>query len=101
MDGCGWVARSSPPAGRDLPDGHEALGAAATDLHGSLCVWPEGILFLGANVRAARHHHFTASLFFALDGRIRIRIGSARDWAETRGALVGPNVCQEMDARGC
>jgi len=101
MDGCGWTARSAPPASAGLPDGTEALTAPALDLHGSLCVWPEGILFLGGNVRAARHHHFTASLFFALDGRIRIRIGSARDWFETRGALVAPNVRQEMDARGC
>src|SRR5262245_26250606 len=70
-------------------------------LRGTLYLWPDGILFIGENVRSKPHSHFTASLFWALDGSLRIQAGSEQTWLTTRGALVAPNVRQQMDARGC
>jgi AraC-like DNA-binding protein len=79
----------------------EGEPAVESGLQGTLCVWPDGILFIGENVRSEPHRHFTASLFFALSGCLRVRAGAEREWRETRGALIAPNVRQEMDARGC
>jgi len=73
----------------------------APDLRGSLYVWPEGILFVGEHVRSEPHRHFTASLFFAMSGSLRIRVEPKAEWCETRAALIAPNVMQEMDAWGC
>jgi AraC-like DNA-binding protein len=75
--------------------------SAAADLRGSLCIWPEGILFVGEHVRSEPHRHFTASLFFALSGSLRVRVEGKPGWFETRAALVAPNVMQEMDAGEC
>src|SRR5262245_1893958 len=74
--------------------------STAPDLRGSLCVWPEGILFACEHLRSEPHRHFTASLFFAVSGSVRIRVWPGPTWYETRGALIAPNVMQEMDARG-
>lgn len=66
-------------------------------MNGSLHVWPGGILFLGANIRTSWARPSTASLFFVRSGRLRMRIGRDGDWQETRGALVAPNVTQQVE----
>jgi AraC-like DNA-binding protein len=81
--------------------GAASCTSTAPDLRGSLCVWPEGILFGCEHLRSEPHRHFTASLFFALSGSLRVRVWPQPTWCETRGALIAPNVMQEMDARGC
>src|SRR5262249_32715353 len=83
------------------PFAADADVSTAPDLRGSLYIWPDGILLVGEHVRSEPHRHFTASLFFALSGSLRLRVESPAGWCETRGALIGPNVRQELDARGC
>ena len=70
-------------------------------VHGTLCIWPDGILFTGGNLVNAWHRHLTASLFFSLHGRFRLRIGRQAAWRSSRGILVAPNTVQQLDARGC
>ncbi len=88
-------------AGGAAPLVADGCASTSPDLSGSLYVWPEGILFAGEQVRNEPHRHFTASLFFALSGTLRLRVEPQRGWFETRAALIAPNVMQEMDARGC
>lgn len=91
----------TPSPGAEVGSLAASRTATATDLHGSLCVWPDGILLVGEDVRSEPHRHFTASLFFALSGTLRVRVESRAGWSETRGLLIAPNVRQEMDATGC
>ncbi len=79
----------------------DARAPTPPEVQGTLSVWPDGILFVGEDVRSEPHHHYTASLFFALSGTLRIRVAPEPRWLATRGALVAPDVRQEMDARGC
>jgi AraC-like DNA-binding protein len=63
---------------------------------GRLCLWPDGIVFVGASVRTSRPRPSTASLYFARTGRLGLRVGDATEWVRTRGVLVAPNLPQQV-----
>jgi AraC-like DNA-binding protein len=65
-----------------------------------LHVWPNGVLFVGADMVNAPHRHFTASVMFSLDRPFRIRTQKSTEWVETQGVMVAPNVDQQMDGEG-
>src|ERR1051326_1976747 len=69
-------------------------------VHGTLCIWPDGILSTGGNLVDAWPCHLPASLFFSLHGRSRLRIGRQAACGSNRGTLVAPNTVQQLDARG-
>jgi len=82
---------------------HTLLGDEGLDsaprldvMTGRLCLWPDGIVFVGASVRTSRARPATASLYFARSGRLGLRIGEATEWTSTRGVLVAPNVPQQV-----
>lgn len=63
---------------------------------GRLCIWPDGIVFVGSNVRTSRPRPSTASLYFARTGALGLRIGGATEWGRHRGVLVAPNLAQQV-----
>ena len=63
-------------------------------------VWPNGVLFVGADMVNAPHRHFTASVMFSLDQPFRIRTQKSSEWVQTQGVMVAPNVDQQLDAQG-
>ena len=69
-------------------------------LSGALHLWPNGGLFVGADMVNEPHRHFTASVLVGLDGPIRVRVSPARDWSTVEGVMVAPNVEQQLDAGG-
>ncbi|HEX7670074.1 MAG TPA: AraC family transcriptional regulator [Polyangiaceae bacterium] len=69
-------------------------------LHGALHLWPNGGLFVGADMVNEPHRHFTCSIIVGLDGPIPVRASPMRDWTPLDGVLVAPNVEQQLDARG-
>jgi AraC-like DNA-binding protein len=69
-------------------------------LQGSLHLWPNGGLFLGADMVNEAHRHFTASIIVGLDGPVRVRAEPSREPSLVDGIMVAPNVEQELDARG-
>jgi AraC-like DNA-binding protein len=69
-------------------------------LHGALHLWPNGGLFVGADMVNEPHRHFTSSIIVGLDGPIPVRASPMRDWTLLEGVLVAPNVEQQLDARG-
>ena len=71
--------------------------ADAPEPSGRICFFPAGALFVGQGLVNEPHRHFTASIPFALTGRLRVRTRS-RDWWPTRGVAFAPNVEQAMDA---
>jgi len=64
---------------------------------GRLFFFSAGALFVGEGLVNEPHRHFTASISFALTGRLRVRTRS-RNWWDTRGVAFAPNVEQAMDA---
>src|SRR5262245_43635468 len=71
--------------------------AEAPEPSGRLFFFPSGALFAGEGLVNEPHRHFTASISFALSGRLRVRTKS-RDWWRTPGVAFAPNVEQAMDA---
>ena len=67
-------------------------------MRGSLCLWPEGILFHGSNVRTTRTRPSTASVVFARSGQLRVRIGTDPAWVAVRCAVLAPNVPQQVES---
>jgi AraC-like DNA-binding protein len=65
-------------------------------MKGSLCLWPDGIVFFATNVRTSRARPSTASVYFARSGRLGLRVGRDTEWSETRGVLVAPSLPQQV-----
>jgi AraC-like DNA-binding protein len=78
-----------------MPD----LDGARNVFEGVLHLWPNGALFVGADMVNQPHRHFTASILLGVEGAIRVRIG-AGEWVAVEGVMVAPNVEQQLDARG-
>jgi AraC-like DNA-binding protein len=68
-------------------------------LEGVLYLLPAGAVFLGADMSNEPHRHFTTSIIVGVDRPIRVRANGG-DWMSVGGALVAPNVEQQLDARG-
>jgi AraC-like DNA-binding protein len=69
-------------------------------LTGALHLFPNGGLFVGADMVNEPHRHFTTSIIVGIDGPILLRADSLPDWTPLDGVLVAPNVEQQLDARG-
>lgn len=69
-------------------------------LRGALHLFPNGALFVGADMVNEPHRHFTTSIIVGLDGPVRLRAESLPDWTPVDGVLVAPNVEQQLDASG-
>ncbi len=67
-------------------------------MRGSLCLWPEGILFHGSNVRTTRTRPSTATVVFARSGQLRVRVGTDGTWVAVRCAVLAPNVPQQIES---
>lgn len=67
-------------------------------MRGALCLWPEGILFHGSNVRFTRTRPSTATVVFARSGHLRVRIGTDPTWITVRAAVLAPNVPQQVES---
>src|SRR4029453_14354442 len=81
MDDCqrgGW----DPSAGGGTVPAADAGASPAPHLPGSLCAWPGETLSPGEPLGREPHRHFTASLFFALSGSLRIRVEPELTWYE-------------------
>jgi len=72
--------------------------ATKSALEGSLHLWPNGAVFVGANMVNEPHRHFTASILVGLDGPIRVRCEGS-DWMSVDAVAVAPNCDQQLDAR--
>ncbi len=67
---------------------------------GVLHLWPNGALFVGADMFNEAHRHFTASVILGLEGPVRVRVEPSREFMAMDGVMVAPNVEQQLDARG-
>jgi AraC-like DNA-binding protein len=73
--------------------------ATQAGLKGTLHLWPNGALFVAADMTNEPHRHFTSSILVGLSGPIRVRCES-KEWALLDGVMVAPNVEQQLDATG-
>jgi AraC-like DNA-binding protein len=67
-------------------------------MRGRLCLWPEGILFHGSNVRTTGTRPSTATVVFARSGQLRVRVGPDPTWVPVRCAVLAPNVPQQVES---
>jgi len=69
-------------------------------LTGALHLFPNGAVFVGADMVNEPHRHFTTSIIVGVDGPVLVRAGSLKELSPVDGVLVAPNVEQQLDARG-
>jgi AraC-like DNA-binding protein len=63
-------------------------------------LWPAGLVVWGPGAISSLHAHHAVQLVVTLGGQGRLR-GRARErWNDFAGALIGPDVPHEVDARG-
>ncbi len=59
------------------------------------------VLYLGRAADTSPHLHHAIQICVALDGRFRLRLGSAGAWRRRAGAIVRSNQLHQFDASGC
>lgn len=68
---------------------------------GRIIFWPGGSLWMGlARGGSELHAHHAIQIAFGIDTPIRLRTGSASEWSDHAGAIIGPDVPHEYMASG-